>query len=192
MGFIQDAVDVLTGFLGRTPEVTVSDRFRWTGYTRVRNIIVLLEAIVDCYDDSSLQPKDGQTFCNVAAGRIATAMGCKDFAAKTADQIFDLVKISPDWEEVQMAQCQTLANQGSLVFAIANSTMLTQEHGHIACIRPGMPKPSGKWGSCPSVMNIGGVNFIARAKSGPLIGMPVGVNESFVPEPKFYAWKPSL
>jgi hypothetical protein len=191
MGFLRSVINAITGRQEFTPEATISMTVA-TGYTTMRNLLGLFEAVCDVYDDVTLAPRDGQTFCNVAANRIATAMGCKDLAAKTADEICAFVATSPDWSEIAFDRAQDLANQGSLVFAMASSTMLEQSHGHICAIRPGLPKNSGKWGLCPSVINIGGVNFLARAKSGPLIGMPVGLNEAFVPLPKLYAWRPTL
>lgn len=163
-----------------------------TGFKSMKNLIGLIDIICDTYDRADLQPKDGITFCNVAADAIATAMGCKDFTGKNADQIFEFVNTSSQWDEIQMADAQWIVNEGSLVFAVATSEMLGQSHGHICVVRPGLEKNSGKWGQCPAIMNVGAENFLARAKKGPLTGMPCGINEAFVPEPHFFVWKNSL
>lgn len=168
----------------------------------MRNLPGLIDAICDAYDNPNFVPKviDGQqvTYCNYAANSIAQAMGCLDFwdphsqEPLNADAIFAFLKGSPEWTEADMSKCQDLANQGSLVFAAANSLMLGQAHGHICVVRPGLPKDSGKFGSCPSVLNIGGENFIGRAKKGPLTGMACGVNEAFIEKPIFFVWRQSL
>lgn len=174
--------------------ITLSTRITRTGYTKkMKDIPTLLEAILDCYDDPKLSPSNGETFCNVAAQRICHAYGCIDFRNKTADEIFDFLISSPiDWSSVPIEKVQEMANQGTMVFAVASSKMLDQDHGHIAVVRPGIPCYSGKWGLSPRIMNIGSENFIARAKKGPLVGMAAGVNEAFQPLPKFFAWRPSL
>lgn len=158
----------------------------------MKNLIGLIDIICDTYDRQDLQPKDGVTYCNIACDAIAQAFGCKYLAGKTADEIFDFFKASEDWSETTMDKVQELANQGSLVFAIANSQMLSQSHGHICVIRPGLEKNSGKWIKCPAVLNVGGENFIGRAKKGVLTMMPVGLNEAFVDVPKFYVYRKSL
>lgn len=183
---------VFTRLLTRLGIILVSLPIYLTGYKSMKNLIGLIDVICDVYDNTSYSPKDGVTYCNFAASDIAMAMGCKDFVNKNADEIFDFVRHSQDWTETFMAKAQGIANQGTLIFAMANSQMLGQAHGHIAVVRPGLEKNSGKWDKCPSVMNIGSENFIGRAKRGPLTAMPVGANEAFVPLPKFFLWKPSL
>lgn len=158
----------------------------------MKSLPKLIDAICDVYDNASYNPKDGVTYCNFAADDIARAMGCKDFLHKNADEIFEFVSHSQEWTEIPMAQAQATANQGSLVFAMANTVMLNAAHGHLCVVRPGLEKNSGKWQKCPAVMNVGIENFIGRAKRGPLTGMAAGVNEAFVPLPKFFVWRPSL
>lgn len=153
----------------------------------MKSVTVLIDAICDVYDNAKYQPlPDGTTFCNYAAEDICHAFGYNGLDNKMADEIFAFMGTSPDWQEVLMPRVQDLANQGSLVFAVANGELLKQAHGHICVIRPGRLKDSGKWGQVPSIMNIGAENFIGRAKRGPLQGMSAGLNEAFVPMPKFY------
>ena len=158
----------------------------------MRNLPGLIDALCDVYDDPTMTPAGGATFCNFAVQRIAKAMGCNDLAGMTADEMAVFMANSPDWEERSIGDVQALANQGSLIFAVATSQALDKSHGHICTIRPGNAILSGKWGMTPRCVNIGEENFIGRAKRGLLQGLPCGVNEAFQPMPLFYAWKPSL
>lgn len=159
-----------------------------------KNLIGLMDACCDAVENPSFQPKpDGTTYCNMALSAIAIkAFGNHDFDGKTADEIAGFVAASDQYTLIPMEQAQELANQGSLVFAIASSQDLKQSHGHVCIVRPGIEKDSGKWGPCPSVVNIGAEVFIARAKRGPLQGLPAGVNEAFQPKPDFYVWRGSI
>lgn len=164
-----------------------------TGYTNMKNLIGLIEAICDTYDRNDLSPlSDGTTFCNVGVWSVASYMGCKDLVDKTADQMMEIFSTSSSWSEVPMEKAQDMANDGSLIIAGLDSKSLGQSHGHVTVVRPGVPCYSGKWGKVPRILNIGAENYIARAKRGPAVGMAVGVNEAFVPLPKFYVWRPSL
>lgn len=159
----------------------------------MRNLIGLIDAICDVYDNPDLQPKGDVTFCNIAVSVVAEAMGCKDLTGKMADDIMKFVESSPDWSDIPMEKAQDIANQGSLIIAGLTGAELDQAHGHVVIVRPGLPVYSGKWISkVPRVLNIGAENFLARAKRGPLQGLPAGVNEAFLPLPKFYVWRQSL
>lgn len=183
--------NAIIGLLRKWP-VALTVPISWTGYRSMRDLITLIDAILDTYDNTDLQPHDGITYCNLAVNFVATAMGCKAFAGLTADQILDLVENNECWSDVPFEKAQDMANQGTLVVAGLTSQQLNQEHGHVVVIRPGKPCYSGKWGKTPRCLNIGEQNFIARAKKGSLINAPVGVNEAFIPLPKFWAWRPSL
>ena len=159
----------------------------------MRNLIGLIDAICDAYDNPDYQPKGNITFCNFAVAQVAEAMGCKQLTGKMADDIMDFIETSEDWSDVPMEKAQDIANQGTLIVAGLKSTELNQDHGHVVVVRPGLPCYSGKWvAKVPRVLNVGAQNFLARAKRGPLVGMAVGINESFIPLPKFYVWRPSL
>lgn len=163
-----------------------------TGYTRMRDVIALIDAICDVYDRQDFKPTDGVTYCNLAVRSVAEAMGCKELSNKTADQIIDFISKSDEWSEVPFEKAQDMANTGSLLIAGLTGKELDAGHGHIVVIRPGKPCQSGKWGSTPRCLNIGKSNFLARASSGPLTMMPVGLNNAFVPLPKIWLWRPSL
>ena len=164
-----------------------------TGYTKVRDVIGLIDAICDVYDNQAYAPlPDGTTFCNLGVSVVAASMGCKDFFGKTADEIVAFISADPNWSPVPIENAQDLANQGSLLIAGLDSKSLGQAHGHVVVIRPGKPCFSGKWGPTPRCLNIGAENFLARAKRGPLTNQPAGLNESFVEVPKIWAWRQSL
>lgn len=159
----------------------------------MRNLIRLIDAVCDTYDRRDLQPlPDGTTFCNVSVAAITEAMGCKDLALKTADEIVAFVSDSPDWSIVAFEKAQDMANQGTLLIAGLDSPSLKQAHGHVVVIRPGIACWSGKWGPTPRCLNVGAEMFLSRAKKGPLTAMACGLNEAFVEMPKIWAWRPSL
>lgn len=158
------------------------------------NLIGLFEAICDASDRQDFKPSpDGTTHCNQAVHAIAyAAFSYFTFRGLTADQMSDLLRDNPDWIVIGMEAAQDYANAGSFVVAELKSTDLKQQHGHIVTIRPGLPCDSGKWGSVPRCLNIGGHNFLARSQKGPLTGAPVGVNEAFIPIPRFHVLRSSL
>jgi len=160
-----------------------------------KNLIGLIDACCEAIENPNYRPRaDGTTFCNIFVDAVAVKVfGNHDFDGLTADQIYAFCESHADkYTEIQMGEAQDMANQGSFVIAAATATMVNQSDGHVCVIRPGLLKDSGKWGPCPSVCNIGRQNFIGRAPSGPIQGMPAGVNEAFQPMPKFFAWRGSL
>ena len=160
----------------------------------MRNIIGLFDAICDAYDRTDFKPnQDGSTHCNAAVHAIAsTAFNYNGFRNMMADQIVQFMATGPDWQAIDMSAAQDAANNGSLVVAGLSGAELGQAHGHVVVIRPGLPCDSGKWGSVPRCVNIGASDFLARAQAGVLTNMPVGVNEAFIPKPKFYVLRSTL
>ena len=160
----------------------------------MKDPIVLIDAILDSYDNQSFLPANGVTHCNEALHMIGVTVAAYDkFYGLTADQIIDyIVNNASEWQPVAMTDAQAMANEGSWLVAGLKSTELGQAHGHVVTIRPGREVYSGKWGSVPRVLNIGAQNFIARSKTGPLTNQPCGLNESFIPMPKIYALKSTL
>lgn len=194
MSLWDGCIGALGAFL-KKPSFSISRRVTWTGYTKVRDVATLIDAICDAYDNQAWAPQpDGTTFCNMGVTAIANAMGCKDFDGKTADEIVAFLASDSDWSPVPLEKAQELANQGSLLVAGLDSKTLGQAHGHVVVLRPGKPVYSGKWSTnlCPRVLNIGAENFLARAKKGPLTNQPAGLNESFGPLPKIWIWRQSL
>ena len=159
----------------------------------MHDVIALIEAICDTYDRADLQPlPDGTTYCNLAVISVAERLSCSGLGGKNADQIVDYIATSPEWSNVPIERTQDLANSGSLVIAGLRSDELGAAHGHVVVIRPGQACYSGKWGKVPRILNVGKENYIARAKSGPLKGTTVGINDAFIPMPQFFVWRPSL
>jgi hypothetical protein len=189
--------DAFLSVVKGTPGKNIGTSFpiEWTGYTKVRDVIALIDAICDVYDNQAFAPlPDGTTFCNQGVTYVAEAMGCKDFTGKNADEMVSFISASRDWSPIPIEKSQEQANQGSLLIAGLDSKALGQSHGHVVVIRPGKTVYSGKWSTnlCPRVLNIGAENFLARAKKGPLTNQPAGLNESFQPLPKIWVWRPSL
>lgn len=160
----------------------------------MRNLIGLFDAVCDVYDRTDFKPNpDGSTHCNQAVQAIASAaFAYNGFRDMNADQMADLLSSDTDWLPIGMDGAQNYANGGSLVVAVMRSTELGQGHGHIVVVRPGLAVDSGKWGMNPRCVNIGAHDFISRAPTGPIMGMPCGVNEAFIPKPHFYVLRSSL
>lgn len=187
--------DVFTSVLKGMPGKSIGKSWaiETTGYNQVRDVLTLIDAVCDVYDRNDFKPNpDGSTYCNQAVNAIAQTMGCKDFDGKNANEIVLFISTNPDWSPVLFENAQDLANQGSLLVAGLSGPDLNDPHGHVVVIRPGRVCQSGKWGPTPRCVNIGKADFIARAQSGPLIMMPVGLNDAFIPKPIIYVWRPSL
>ncbi len=170
-----------------------------TGYTNMRNIGKLIQAILRAYERPEYKPKRDPsgnittTYCNFAVRDVAGAMGCHDFKEKTADQIYDFLKETTHWKGIPMSDAQLAANRGSLVVAILPSMEMSAQHGHICVVRPGEEIYSAKFhGPVPSVMNVGGQNFILRYTTKEGTALEAGINGAFRTLPKFFAWIDSL
>lgn len=180
----------------RNPKISV--RVGWTGYKTMKNLPKLITAVLEAYENPAFAPvvKDGkivETFCNEAVQRVASKMGCEDFARMTADEICQFLAQKKGWQEVLMRDCQFLANQGTLVIAGLPAQTLGGAHGHVCVVRPGEQVWSEHWKSMvPAVMNIGGQNFILRFKMASGEVIEAGVNGAFQMIPRFYAWEASL
>lgn len=170
-------IDALFALLpGHT--ISISERFNWTGYRKMsKDIFTLLDAINLPLCRPEYQPGGGLTHCNAYVDDVSLALGWKGFAGLLANDIIDLLEKSDQWSEVQMEQCQFLANQGSLVIA----GLRDDPHGHVNIICPGNEKTSGRWKKVPSCANVGKDIFIGK-----------GINWAFSDLPKFYAWRQLL
>jgi len=180
--------------------------------TPANNLIQLIDSICVAFDNSAYYPEfeNGvlvSTFCNFFVCEVAKGVGCEDLfdpitqKPMMADDMVKFVSGSDHWQELRvmglppdamfiaLKSVQSWANQGYLTIACLTGAMLGSAHGHINVIRPGIMKESGKWGSVPVCANVGKENFIGRAKSGPMKDQPCGINEAFVPMPRFFSWK---
>lgn len=162
----------------------------------MRNLIGLIDACLDAYDRSDFRPNpDGSTHCNQAVQTIAAAaFNYNEWRGMMANAMVDFLAASDSWNLIDMSLAQGNANNGSLVVACLAGAAMTPpaSHGHIVVIRPGLQCDSGKWGAVPRCVNIGASDFIARAQTGVLTNMAAGVNDAFIPKPKFYVLRSSL
>lgn len=176
------------------------------------NLIRLIDAICVAWDNPAYQPvfENGElksTSCNLFVCEVAKEVGCEDFFDPVtqrplmADDMIRKISGSDRWQEIRVSglpadamtiglkSVQMWANQGYFTVAGLTSAALGSAHGHICVVRPGVLKSSGKWGDVPTVANVGKENFIGRAHSGVMKGIPMGVNEAFIQMPKFWSWK---
>lgn len=176
------------------------------------NLVQLIDAICVAWDNPDYYPEfeNGElktTYCNYFVADVAKAVGCDDFIDPVtgnpllADEMIRFMAGSDHWQELRVAglapdamavglrSVQMWANQGYFTVAAASAASLGSKHAHICVVRPGVVKTSGKWGEVPVVANCGKEQFIGRAKSGPMKGEPVGVNEAFIQMPRFFSWK---
>ncbi len=143
----------------------------------MKDILWLLDAIHLPLNRPEYAAHSGQTHCNQYVNEVCGQLGYKSFEGLMANSMIDLLNTDPAWSKIDMNQCQVLANAGSLIVA----GLKADPHGHVVVICPGKEKPSGRWGLCPSVANVGKEIFIGK-----------GVNWSFGSIPSFWAWRPSL
>src|SRR5882672_6434180 len=106
-------MDVITAWF-KNPLVSYTHNFSETGYTSMRDVITLINAICDVYDRNDYKPSaDGETHCNQAVNAVAEAMGCHDLDNKTADGIAEFISTNDGWSDIPFEKAQDMANQGS-------------------------------------------------------------------------------
>lgn len=143
----------------------------------MRDILGLLDAIHIPICRPEYQPKGDTTHCNQFVSEVVSLYTGIHFEGMLANQIIDLLISSDAWLEVQMEQCQDMANRGTLIIA----GFKNDPHGHVNVICPGKEKDSGRWGKVPSVANVGKDVFIGK-----------GLSWAFSLKPRFWAWKSSI
>lgn len=152
--------------------------FSWTGYTKVgRDLFLLLDAIHLPLCRPEFEPLDGVTHCNGYVSEVCEIYGYKGLNGLLANEIIELVSQSPNWSEVPLERCQELANAGTLIILGTKGDV----HGHVNIACPGRSKTSGRWGTVPSVANVGRENWIGK-----------GCNWAFSDQPKAWAWRSTL
>lgn len=128
--------------------------------------------------NSQLQPRDGQTFCNVATQIMAEALGYSGFKGLIANQIIDIMMHSDDWSEVPLEKAQDLVNKGTWIVAGQKE----DAHGHVCTVIPGTTVRAGHWSiQVPVCVNVGKDIFTDK-----------GINWAFQDVPKLWAWRPTL
>lgn len=176
------------------------------------NLIRLIDAICVAWDNPSYYPEFENgvlktTHCNQFVCEVAHQIGCDDFfdpithQPMMADDMIQFMDNSDRWQKLRVAglqppdmsvalrAVQMWTNQGYFTIAGATGATLGSAHGHVAVIRPGIMKASGKWGDVPVCANVGKEMFIGRAKAGVVKGEPVGINEAFIQMPRFWSFK---
>lgn len=164
-------------FLRRGFYCGVSRWFGWTGFENMKDRLQLLDAIHLAFNHPEYAPKDGVTHCNSYVNEVCETYGFKELSGKLANDICDFLSTHPQWSEISMDKCQSLANEGTLIVAGAKA----EGHGHVVVVCPGKEKSSGRWGNVPSVASVGKENTIGK-----------GLSWSFSEMPKFWAWRPTL
>lgn len=135
------------------------------------------------YGDGEFTPEDGQTDCNRFVNAVAVTLGYKGLEGKRANEIFDFVSESPDWNKIGSENAVWLANKGFLVIA-AWKNPDPEQSGHVAVVRPGEPCTSMKWGyRVPQVPMVANVGPAERCR------MDRGANWAFGEEPTYFHLK---
>jgi len=197
MSLLDGIIGALRAF-AKSPSFSISYDITGTGYVNKKSLGKLMTGILTAYENPKYAPTivDGKvtvTHCNDAVRDVAGFMDCHDFAGMNADEIYAFMEAGKGWKEVLMRDAQELANEGSLVVAGLPSRVLDEAHGHVCVIRPGEVVWSEHWkSSVPSVMNVGGQNFILRFKTSDGSFIEAGINGAFQIIPKFFAWEASL
>jgi hypothetical protein len=128
---------------------------------------------------------------------VANGVGCHEFDPPsggepyTADQLWYFFQRQnnghPLFLEKDLADVHSLAQQGSLVYAICPSWLLNEKHGHVASLTPGDAVKSSLLNLWVSVcLNISTIAYSGRS---------VGINFAFPMKrimPRFFVWKESL
>ena len=84
---------------------------------------------------------DLETKCNWGVKQICEEMGYKAFDGKTANQIYSLLEVDPEWHLAGPGVCNKKLEEG----AIAIAALEDNPSGHVAMIYPGSLGSSGKW-----------------------------------------------
>lgn len=142
------------------------------GNKKMKSLPKLMDAICEAFsyglpdkdgNPGKWEPTSGITYCNQSVDYVSGAMGFYDFKGLLANQMFDLMKKSSQWKEVDARGAQALANEGTLVIGAWKNL---NGHGHVTIVRPGELRVSASWGSvAPKIMNIGEDNFIDKIAS---------------------------
>ena len=141
---------------------------------RYPNLPLLIDSIIEVYDNPAYTPRYGKTYCNIAVHDICCKFGYREFSSMLANQMYDQVKKDKKhWSEFVPTTGKMLED-GWLIIAIAKG----KPHGHVVVLRPGIFDISGKWGRrCPKCLNIGKNNDIT-----------MGTNWAFDKPPEYYIY----
>ncbi len=108
--------------------------------------------------DPELAPRGGKTYCNVAARRVASAMGFQ-MEVMLANAMIEYLAKNPSWKEASLEDAAAHAVLGKLAFVALSE----EPHGHLAPLYPSPAAESGSWGQkVPIIANVGKTNGIMR------------------------------
>jgi hypothetical protein len=122
---------------------------------------LLKDVCDDVIADTDLEPRDGKTFCNIGARRVAQAMGCHDFDDEDlcADDMISIMENGSQWSRATGSEATIHALGGGLAFAAMPSARLGEAHGHLAALYPvGMGWSGSLAKDVPYVANVGRQN----------------------------------
>lgn len=133
-------------------------------------ILKLLDAICEAYDlwhNPQMVAGNLQTYCNESIQHVCGRMGYTKFKDMVANQIVDFMSRSSDWQKVNLADAQGLANQGKLLIAGQQA----DPHGHVVVLMPGNMQMAGHWNvKVPRVSNVGEKSYIGRTLNWAFAG----------------------
>ncbi len=113
----------------------------------------------DLIGDGKLESK-----CNFSVQHICGEMGYDGFKAKTANMVYSLLEVDPDWQRAPAEVCIAKIEKCSAIGIAASEGA---RHGHVAMLVLGDLGSSGKWHTTkvPLVAHIGkkGTNGIKHA-----------------------------
>src|SRR4051812_10185419 len=101
-----------------------------------KDLYALLDAIHLPFGRPEYQPANGVTHCNAFVAEVCEAYGPKGLNGLLANEIVELLSLSPNWTEVALERCQDLANAGTLIIAGIKG----DPHGHVDVVCPGKAK----------------------------------------------------
>jgi len=142
--------------------------------TRVR---LLKDIQIKCIRELKTADVDGdginETFCNFAVQRVCNKVaGYTKLSGMLANEMFDFMIESEEWELVPTSEASKWAKLGRIVVAIKHY----KRHCHTASIYPTESQYSGSWQKdVPMCANVGGTNGVMKVSEA----FPVKDGEPF-------------
>ncbi len=130
---------------------------------RMANAAKLRALCDEAVSNPAFAPRDGKTYCNLAARFVAEGMGFFGFPMNIlANEMIHFLASHPDWREDSVERAHVHAMRGGLAFLVLEE----YPHGHIPAIYPAPMEPSGTWGEdVPMLANVGRTNGIMKASA---------------------------
>lgn len=142
------------------------------------NVASILRLAINLFNNQSLAPRDGKTYCNIAVLKFIDELTHEHFSLMLANDIYDRLATDPLWGQTGPAGAEWAALEGRLVIAAQKN----EPHGHVVVCLPMVGTYSGKWKiTVPLCLNIGAKNSIGR-----------GVNWAFAQMPDFFVYQNDL